>query len=33
MDAMRLALRFFATAQHNGATIRPYTEVEGAARP
>jgi glycerol-3-phosphate dehydrogenase len=27
MDAMRLALRFFATAQHNGATIRPYTEV------
>jgi glycerol-3-phosphate dehydrogenase len=28
MDAMRLALRFFATAQHNGADIRPYTEVE-----
>ena len=28
MDAMRLALRFFATAQHNGATIRPYTEVK-----
>jgi glycerol-3-phosphate dehydrogenase len=27
MDAMRLALRFFATAQHNGATIRPHTEV------
>ena len=27
MDAMRLPLRFFATAQHNGATIRPYTEV------
>ena len=29
MDAMRLALRFFATAQHNGARIRPFTEVEG----
>jgi glycerol-3-phosphate dehydrogenase len=27
MDAMRLALRFFATAAHNGATIRPYMEV------
>jgi glycerol-3-phosphate dehydrogenase len=27
MDAMRLPLRFFATAQHNGATLRPYTEV------
>jgi glycerol-3-phosphate dehydrogenase len=27
MDAMRLVLRFFATAQHNGAVIRPYTEV------
>jgi glycerol-3-phosphate dehydrogenase len=27
MDAMRLALRFFATARHNGADIRPYTEV------
>jgi glycerol-3-phosphate dehydrogenase len=27
MDAMRLPLRFFATAQHNGATIRPHTEV------
>jgi glycerol-3-phosphate dehydrogenase len=27
MDAMRLALRFFATARHNGAEIRPYTEV------
>jgi glycerol-3-phosphate dehydrogenase len=24
---MRLALRFFATARHNGADIRPYTEV------
>jgi glycerol-3-phosphate dehydrogenase len=28
MDAMRMPLRFFATARHNGATIRPYTEVE-----
>lgn len=28
MDAMRLALRFFATAQHNRARIRPYMEVE-----
>ncbi|HUO72172.1 MAG TPA: FAD-dependent oxidoreductase [Solirubrobacteraceae bacterium] len=27
IDAMRLALRFFATARHNGAVIRPYTEV------
>ncbi|MGZ6590140.1 MAG: FAD-dependent oxidoreductase, partial [Solirubrobacteraceae bacterium] len=27
MDAMRLPLRFFATAQHNGATIHPHTEV------
>jgi glycerol-3-phosphate dehydrogenase len=27
MDAMRLALRFFATAAQNGATIRPYMEV------
>jgi glycerol-3-phosphate dehydrogenase len=27
MDAMRLPLRFFATARHNGATIRPHTEV------
>jgi glycerol-3-phosphate dehydrogenase len=29
MDAMRLALRFFATASHNGAEIRPYTELTG----
>jgi glycerol-3-phosphate dehydrogenase len=29
IDAMRLALRFFATAQHNGAEIRPYSEVTG----
>jgi glycerol-3-phosphate dehydrogenase len=28
MDAMRLALRFFASAQHNGARIRPFMEVE-----
>ena len=27
IDAMRLPLRFFATARHNGADIRPYTEV------
>ena len=27
IDAMRLALRFFASARHNGADIRPYTEV------
>jgi glycerol-3-phosphate dehydrogenase len=27
MDAMRMPLRFFATAKHNGATIKPYTEV------
>jgi glycerol-3-phosphate dehydrogenase len=27
IDAMRLVLRFFATARHNGAEIRPYTEV------
>lgn len=29
MDAMRLALRFFATAAHNGAAIQPYAEVTG----
>lgn len=27
MDAMRLPLRFFATAKANGADIRPFTEV------
>ena len=27
MDAMRLALRWFASAKHNGAVIKPYTEV------
>jgi glycerol-3-phosphate dehydrogenase len=29
MDAMRMPLRFFATAIANGADIRPYTEVVG----
>ena len=29
MDAMRLAMRFFATARYNGATIQPFTEVTG----
>jgi glycerol-3-phosphate dehydrogenase len=29
MDAMRLPLRFFATAQANGARLRPFTEVSG----
>ena len=29
VDPMRLILRFFATARHNGADIRPYTEVTG----
>jgi glycerol-3-phosphate dehydrogenase len=28
MDAMRMPLRFFATAKHNGATIHPYMEVK-----
>ncbi len=28
MDAMRLPLRFLATAQHNGAQVLTYTEVE-----
>ncbi len=27
MDAMRMPLRFFATAKRNGAAIRPFTEV------
>jgi len=27
MDAMRMPMRFFATAARNGATVRPYTEV------
>jgi glycerol-3-phosphate dehydrogenase len=29
VDPMRLILRFFATARHNGAEIRPYMEVTG----
>jgi glycerol-3-phosphate dehydrogenase len=29
MDAMRMALRFFATARRNGAEILPFTEVTG----
>jgi len=29
MDAMRMPLRFFATAKHNGAEIHPYMEVKG----
>ena len=28
MDAMRMPLRFFASAKHNGAVIRPWTAVE-----
>lgn len=27
MDAMRMPLRFFATAKQNGAVVKPYTEV------
>jgi glycerol-3-phosphate dehydrogenase len=29
MDAMRVSLRFFATARRNGAQLRPFTEVTG----
>jgi glycerol-3-phosphate dehydrogenase len=29
MDAMRLPLRFFATARRNGRPLRPFTEVTG----
>ncbi len=32
MDCWRLPMRFFATAKHNGADIRPYTEVIGMLR-
>ena len=32
VDPMRLILRFFATARHNGADIRPYMEVTGLVR-
>ncbi len=33
MDALRMPLRFFATALANGADIRPYTEVVGMTGP
>ena len=29
MDAMRMPLRFFATAKQNGASLLNYMEVEG----
>ena len=32
MDAMRIVMRYFATAQHNGAMIQPYAEVTGLLR-
>jgi glycerol-3-phosphate dehydrogenase len=32
MDCWRLPMRFFATAKHNGADIRPYQEVIGMLR-
>ncbi|MCA9969728.1 MAG: FAD-dependent oxidoreductase [Anaerolineales bacterium] len=32
MDAMRMPLRFFATAKKNGAVIKPYTEVTAVLR-
>lgn|GEM_PF-110298 len=32
MDAMRLPLRFFASAQRNGAVVRTYTSVVGLRR-
>ncbi|HEX2988547.1 MAG TPA: FAD-dependent oxidoreductase [Chloroflexota bacterium] len=32
LDCWRLPLRFFATAKHNGADIRPYQEVTGIVR-
>jgi len=32
MDAMRVPLRFFATARRNGADIRPFTEVTAVTR-
>ncbi|MEJ2149235.1 MAG: FAD-dependent oxidoreductase, partial [Chloroflexota bacterium] len=31
-DAMRLPLRFFATAKKNGAVLKPFTEVIGMLR-
>jgi glycine/D-amino acid oxidase-like deaminating enzyme len=32
MDAMRLLLRFFASARRNGADLRPFTEATGLLR-
>jgi len=32
MDAMRVPLRFFATARRNGADVRPFTEVVALTR-
>jgi glycerol-3-phosphate dehydrogenase len=32
MDAMRLPLRFFASARRNGAALHPFTEVTGLLR-
>lgn len=32
MDAMRMPLRFFATAKKNGASVKPYTEVREILR-
>lgn len=32
MDAMRLPLRFFATAKHNGTEIKPFTEVRAVLK-
>jgi glycerol-3-phosphate dehydrogenase len=32
MDAMRMPLRFFATAQQNGATVKTYTEVRAVLK-
>jgi glycerol-3-phosphate dehydrogenase len=32
MDAMRLPLRFFASARRNGADLHPFTEVTGLLR-
>jgi glycerol-3-phosphate dehydrogenase len=32
MDAMRMALAFFAAAKHNGAVIKPVTEVIGVLK-
>lgn len=32
MDAMRMALAFFASAKNNGAVIKPFTEVTGVIK-